>query len=345
LSVRMDTRREQAGGEPEVWRSLAYLLLKPDVVLRGITCEVLNVLADAGFGAVEFRIGSLPEALFSQMYQSTFRWDLDHWAFNRELYKYGPVIGLLLRQAPALGNAESPQECLKAFKGSALPENLAAGSLRGRLGASSRIFNVVHVPDGIDSARRDAACWFGEGFIERMPVAQQLGAAFVPLEAEVVRHGYLAANCLDGEAVYFFVMVRLLHAIEKELRFRGTALEILRRASASYHSGAAALIRSASDLDARREIVERSLAHARAVLTGEDLGSAVAGSDHRLLLEQTLDVVLSLESHGAFGGWRLEFFWHLLDQWKVFTSDLERYLVAGVFTYPSLMPFHRGSAS
>jgi nucleoside diphosphate kinase len=321
------------------------MLLKPDVVLRGIPGDVLKVLEDAGFGAVDFRVGSLSESLFSQMYQSTFRWDLDHWAFNRELYRYGPVIGLLLRRPANFGDTASAQEHLRVFKGSALPESLAADSLRGRLGATSRIFNVVHVPDGVDAARRDALRWFGESFIKSVkPKAQQAGAPSVPLEVEVVRHGYLLANRLDGEAIYFLVMVRLLHAIEKELGHIGIDLEALREGSASYHSGAAALLRDARDLNTRRDVIEHTLWRTRSLL-GEKLRKAVAGSGHGTLLQQTLDVVVDLESQGACGGWRLEFFWHLLDQWKVFTSDLERYLIVGVFIYPSLMPFHRRSAS
>lgn len=339
-----DSYREQLVEEPEAWRSLAFLLLKPDVVLRGISGEVLEVLADAGFGVVDFRVGSLPKALFSRMYRPTFRWDLDHWEFNRELYKYGPVIALLLRKTASAGDAARAQECLRAFKGSALPECLAAGSLRGRLGASSRVFNVVHVPDGVDDARREALSWFSESCLESATrEAREAGAAFLPLEAELVGHGYLFADRLDGEAVYFFVMVRLLHAIEKELG-HGVDLESLREVSASYHSGAAALLQGARDRNARREVIERTFLNTRIASLGEGLRRAFVGSNHAILLEQTLDFVANLEAHGACGGWRLEFLWHLLDEWKVFTSDLERYLIVGAFIYPSLMPFQRRSA-
>jgi hypothetical protein len=128
-------------------------------------------------------------------------------------------------------------------------------------------------------------------------------------------------------------MVRLLHAIEKELGHLVSDIEVFRRTSDFYHSGAAALLQAPRDLKARREVIERSLGHATALLG--------KGLKQETLLAQTLDVVVSLESEGANGGWRMEYFWHLLEQWKVFTSDLERYLITSVFIYPSLMPIHR----
>ncbi len=324
-------------------KSFAYVLLKPDVVLRGIIDHVVETLGQEGFDVVNFRIGYLPEEIFSQIYASGFRSDLDHWAYNLEAFRYGPVVGLLLWKRPSVAEDSCAQESLSRLKGSALPERLTAPSLRFRLGATGRVFNILHAQDSYEAALADAATWFGTDCVAALLRA---GAKRKPsresklrIEEEVSRHGYSAGSQLNGETIFFLLVVRLAHAIEKQAMLFGASLRTMRTMGKLCWQGAAKLLESGRGFQERRGILERTLTRRDSLLLRfkKHLADNALRKD-KALLEQTVYFLLDLGVQAPEGGWRLEFFWHLLSKWRVFVSDLEKYLVLGVFIYPSLMP-------
>lgn len=327
-------------------KSFAYVLLKPDIVLRGIIDRVVEVLVAEGFYIAGFRIGHLPEELFSQIYADAFRWDLDHWAYNLEAFRYGPVIGLLLWRRPDETRDACAQESLSRMKGSALPEGLTPSSLRFQLEATGRVFNILHAQDSYEAAVIDAAAWFGTACVAailRTGVSSRSQQDDKNrIKDEISRHGYSAVSQLNGEATFFFLMARLAHAIEKQAMLCGASLKAMRAVEELCWRGAARLLEPGRGFEKRRGILKKTLERRDSLLLR--FQKSLSGMNRRkdeALLEQTVCFLLDLGTHGLEGGWRLEFLWHLLSKWRVFVSDLERYLVLGVFIYPSLWPSSR----
>lgn len=328
-------------------RSFAYVLLKPDVVLRGVVDRVLEALGQEGFDIINFRVGQLPEEIFSQIYANEFRWDLDHWAYNLEAFRFGPVVGLLLWKRPGQVKVACAQESLSKMKGSALPHRLTSTSIRYRLGATGRVFNILHSQESYEAAVDDAAAWFGKDCVAAVLHAdakwKPVMKSTIRIEREISRHGYSAASQVAGEAIFFLLIVRLAHSIEKEAMLCGTSLRVMRAVGRVCWHGAARLLEPGHGPGERRDLVEGTLKRRDALLLRfkEGIADKTRRSD-KALLEQTVCSLMDLGAHGLEGGWKLEFFWHLLSRWRVFVSDLEKYLVLGIFIYPSLMPRREG---
>lgn len=183
------------------------MLLKPDVVLRNITESVMAALHGHGLEVLAFRVGAMNSDLYSAMYFDQFRYDLDYWELNREAYEYGPIVGILVRDS----QGAPPHECLHRLlkiKGSAVPRLAAQGTLRHDLSASSRVFNVLHVPDSVAASIHQSRIWFKgggpTGYI--IPMKEVL--------REIDLHRYGAVCGLQGAEVLFSLQYRALHGVE-----------------------------------------------------------------------------------------------------------------------------------
>lgn len=325
----------------EAKSSFGYVLLKPDVILRGLVDRAIETLAEKGLRVVDFRVGGLSDAHFAQLYQAKFRWDLDQWSFNRDAYRHGPVIGAVVWRSRADAGEAVAQDYLRRIKGSALPEEVSPDSLRGRFGATSRVFNAFHVPDDFEAARVAACMWFGQTPIADFLVSCREGCAPSDvgdtIAAEVSRHGYQMGRNLSGEATYFFVMTRLAHAIERELRLQGELLSVLRRMSVEYSSRSPLLAEPTAGFEDQCRIVAETLSRERSLFLQLREGAAVSSGASWSRLAQTVEFLIKLGRGGLQEGWKLEFLWFLLSEWRVFVSDLEKYLIRGSFIYPSVM--------
>lgn len=139
----------------------AYVLVKPDAVLRGIAVDMVEVLRESSGGLVvdDADVGTVTDADVELLYGPAFRWDLDSWALNRRLFSIGPCAAVLL--VPSSDAAAPPLlERVRRLKGGALPD-WAPETVRGRFAAWNRAMNLVHVPDDRAALVREACHFFG----------------------------------------------------------------------------------------------------------------------------------------------------------------------------------------
>src|SRR5262249_27234652 len=137
-------------------------------------------------------------------------------------YSYGPLIGLILRpEHPGQSFEMGAQPALNSFKGPAIPDSRDLSSIRAKCGAANRVFNILHIPESTEAAIDEAGLWFGDprirGWIEHSAPSSEMNRAEAiagtVIDADVRKHGYTADNHLNGDAVFYRVKTRLLHAI------------------------------------------------------------------------------------------------------------------------------------
>ena len=314
----------------------AFALLKPDAVLRQIEGETLDILEELGFRIIDFRIGRFTGDAFNRAYAPGFRWDLDFWHHNQKAYDYGPVVGLLLStKQTSFGNCENAQTFLSSQKGNALPRYQESHTIRARCRATNRVFNVVHIPDTLEAGAMEASIWFGKSLPEVLK-AKSNDAKFEnrrnDLQAEILRHGYFEHRRCDGELVYYLIKLRLLHSIEKQSNFPSQAEHVFAPLRRLYGS-TISVLSDVSDLGLRDRTLRSSLAVEAQIL--RDLNCRDIFNYHpEHTLKQTITVIPALNEMANLSQ-VLDFFWHLLGQWRVFVSDLETYLVNTTFRYKS----------
>jgi hypothetical protein len=143
--------------------NFAYVLVKPDAVLRGIAVDLVEELQESSEGCVvdHADVGVVTDADVELLYGPAFRWDLDSWAVNRRLFSIGPSFAVLLAPASDAGTAPLLDR-VRRLKGSALPD-WPSGTLRGRFAAWNRAMNLLHVPDDPAALVREASRFFGVG--------------------------------------------------------------------------------------------------------------------------------------------------------------------------------------
>jgi nucleoside diphosphate kinase len=331
----------------EAKRSLGYLLLKPDVVLRGLVDRAIEALARRGFEVIDFRVGGLSDADFARLYHGKFLWDVDDWAYNQSAFRLGPVIGAVVWRSSAGVQEAVAQDYLRRIKGSALPPEVSPDSLRGEIGATSRVFNSVHVPDDFEAAIAAACAWLGQPRIACLLdafrdglVPRGVGAA---VTAEVSRHGYHSARNLNGEAAYCAILPRLAHAVEGDLSLPADALASLRRMSLEYSALSRLLAESTATFAEQCEMMSDAFRLERFLLLQLREVAMVNRGRSWSRLAQTVELLLALGGAAPQIRRSLEFLWFLLGEWRVFVSDLEKYLVLGSLTYPSVMRAARAS--
>jgi len=306
----------------------AYALLKPDVVLRGTVSSVLAILQRCGFTVHGFLIGALTDDIYACMYAQSFVWRLDNWSHNREAYAFGPVIGLVLRHSNDLPCEATAQAMLHKLKGSAVPRDLVPGTIRAAASATCRVFNVIHVPDELDGAAREAELWFGP--VLNWQVGEAGGRAAV--EAEVSAHGYTTEAMVDPEVTYLFVKARLMHSLQwrssnNELRHR---LARLRKMYTSW----ANTMSVTREADARRGACAQWQGRETAELV-ELLSGATSERAAILDLRRLITFLCDLQSNQIASTNGLAFLLSQLAAARVYVSSLERYLITTRVLYPA----------
>ncbi|MET0033191.1 MAG: hypothetical protein ABWU14_17205 [Limnospira maxima] len=88
-------------------------------------------------------IGRVDESLYEVMYGSNFNYKVDFWKFNRQAFSFGPAIYCIMDGFN--------HHTLLQLKGFAIPDlEINRASIRSKFQASSRCFNLVHVPDSYE---------------------------------------------------------------------------------------------------------------------------------------------------------------------------------------------------
>lgn len=287
---------------PEV----GFVLFKPDLFHRNLLEPILQFLKEHGFMPLSFLAARVTDAQYRKMYSSQFLWDVDDWYHNRQLYKFGPGLGVLF--LCGTGNA---QELLSQIKGSALPKDRKEGSLRKTFLSKSRVFNLVHVPDNRLQAEEEALEWFRGNLSFECVSSEEMIAELGCFHesAEQLR--------LDPEEAFLNAKLRLFHACKNSRNCPQQLKGPFSEASLFYHRWKASLL---SEVEC--EGVEGTLL--------PDFLREENTLYQQLLTECEMDPnrkqAVNVLSSAATTKYTSNFFW-ILDEWNVYLSELEKYQI------------------
>jgi nucleoside-diphosphate kinase len=140
------------------------VLLKPDCVQRGLVGEVLRRFEQKGLQIAGLKMRHFPRPLVEKHYEVH-----KERPFYKNLVEFmtaGPVVAVALEGKDAV-------EVVRNLIGKTNSRQAAPGTIRGDLGMSFSN-NLVHGSDGLESAQKELALFFGEpgDLIAWTPVAQ-----------------------------------------------------------------------------------------------------------------------------------------------------------------------------
>ncbi len=304
----------------------AFVLLKPDVFYRELLGQIIEFLKNHQLSIVRYLAGKVSEGHYRLMYGRDFCWNVDDWQHNRKLYTFGPALGLILRREKA-GDILS---LLRDLKGSALPKERKEDSLRRHFQSKSRIFNLVHVPDGPEQAALEASHWFGDSQYCRAPISDET------IVKELALAGYYENNQsqIDPEEAFLIAKRRLLHALKNKGIVSEKLLELFHQAIRFYFHWSKHLASTTQHEGVEGTILPEWQAKERSLL--DEMIPACLGDSGRV---KALKVLADLPSCCQFPS---NFFW-ILDEWDVYLSELEQYLIISRLKYNPVKHYHPSS--
>ncbi len=126
------------------------VLLKPDVVRRGLVGEVLSRYEAKGLQLVAMDLRTIDGEQADRHYAEHV--ERDFYPPLRTFVTSGPLVALVLE-------GDSAVEVVRLLNGATDGRAAAPGSIRGDLSLSNRE-NLVHGSDSAESAAREIALWF-----------------------------------------------------------------------------------------------------------------------------------------------------------------------------------------
>ena len=145
---------------------------------------------------------------------SIFNHKVDDWFHNRQIFRFGPALGLLLFR---INKEENAVSYFSKIKGSALPKQRESFTLRAIFGSKSRTFNLVHVADYYDQSLKEASEWFRN--LKFSFLMKKLNDnIFIPIQTliiEISMHAYCLEKHLDPEISFLRSKIRLFHSLRK----------------------------------------------------------------------------------------------------------------------------------
>ncbi len=298
--------------------STAFILCKPDLFLRALLPRFLSFLEENNFSIKKFFSRRMTESHFRLMYSTHFRWDVDDWHHNQKIYEFGPVLGLLLENSCV----PSALNTLIQIKGAALPKDRKTDSIRYIFGSKSRLFNLIHVPDSGEQSEKEAINWFGVNELNDGYSCSSISKEEVLNEMD--QNGYHAIGSLDPEYAFLKAKIRLMHAIQMKSACSHSFHSLLQNLKLFYSSWSEEISTSTlcngieGTILALRYKKERELLDA---MHGESIAfPAISNAMHLLML---------LTERPKFS---TNFFW-ILEEWNVFVSALEHYLIVSRLKY------------
>ncbi|MGA4497896.1 nucleoside-diphosphate kinase [Bacillus bombysepticus] len=321
-------------------KCFSYVLLKPDVFIRDLFEKVLNSFIKDGSSVIGYCFGRLPDSLYSIMYEEQFQYRLDKWSHNKMIYNFGPVVGVLLWHQGGMSGVPSFHNYIISRKGSTLPSKLTGNSLRGYFRATSRVFNILHIPDDIKSALIESSHWFGTEYIMNTINKMTSGTIedrCIPINnllKEYINQGYKLKNLLDGPLSYILVKIRFLHSIKIRISSLGK-MGVWNDLESHY----CMIVKKLIELPHNKIIRQKVIAEARnienSLLKRLNLERNLSGNDiENRSLKEIIELILELNALKGNVAFLLDYFWLLTSKWNVYVSDLEKYLIKTMFIYP-----------
>lgn len=126
-----------------------FAMLKPGVLQRRITGEILSRLEKKGFQIIAMKMIQLSKDIATKQYIEHL--DKDFYPGMEKYITSGPVIILVLQGPNAV-------QILRNVVGSTYSPDAPSGTIRGDYGFSMR--NIIHASDSVDSAEREISIYF-----------------------------------------------------------------------------------------------------------------------------------------------------------------------------------------
>ena len=214
MEVRDIERSASTSDQRPESRRVALLTLKPDCVMQGLAELVLSRVMELGFEAKHFRIGRAPQELRWRMHGEDLLCSVDDWRHNSAAYDFGPIVGLLLWYNGNLQKSQSAQDVLNRKKGGAIPANFGEDTLRGQLGASNRVFNLLHCAESTSQAQGEGALWLGLPCLRVKEIHDLPTLRKSNIICELQQHDYHSSRGFDEEHVWKSIRRRCEHVLE-----------------------------------------------------------------------------------------------------------------------------------
>lgn len=131
-----------------------FLMVKPDGVQRGLVGDIVQRFERKGFKLLGAKLMQVPSQLAEE-----------HYAEHRERPFFGELVQFIT-SSPVFAmvwQGEGIISVARTMMGQTNPADAAPGTIRGDL-AQSIGMNIVHGSDSAESAARELALWFPEGF-------------------------------------------------------------------------------------------------------------------------------------------------------------------------------------
>lgn len=128
-----------------------YIMLKPDVLKRGIMGEIIARIERKGYSIADIKMISLDEKILKEHYCH-----ISGESFFSEIIEYmtsGPVVGLIVE-------GEKAVKGMRILIGATKFEDAVAGTIRGDF-ASDTTFNIIHGSDSVENAEIEIKRFFG----------------------------------------------------------------------------------------------------------------------------------------------------------------------------------------
>ncbi len=295
---------------------IAFILCKPDFLLRGLLHKFLSYLEEKDFYICEFLCARVTPDHFRLMYTNHFRYDVDDWHHNQKLYDFGPALGLLLVNY----KVTSALEKLNQLKGAALPKNRTTDSIRYLFGSKSRLLNLLHVPDQLEQSYKESRNWFSLNKWKD----QSHHISKEEVLKEIHKNGYYSNESLDPEYTYLKAKIRLMHSFQKRSVLSPNSYMYIQNLKQFYFNWAEEVAISPLSNGIEGTILpswyKKEQNHLQALQNQKSLPRSILNAINLLLL---------LHKQPKFAS---NFFW-VIEEWNVFIDDFERYLIASRLKY------------
>ncbi len=175
-----------------------YALLKPDNFLQNTLFQSVDILQKYGYNIIDYKIIRVSDELSAKMYAEDFNPTLDFYTFNKRLFHLAPAVAMIL-------NTDTEQEIFARQKGAAIPLWITDTSkLRYQMGAQSRLFNRIHIPQTTQQATTEQLLTFG--------IYPKYDKTLKHLKSEVQKCGYM--NVLPApDKLWEHVQWRVIYAL------------------------------------------------------------------------------------------------------------------------------------
>lgn len=166
----MSARKNECLSQPDQGTdapmSLAFAIVTPDAVMRGIHLDVLRYIEKAGFRLLAHRPKYLTDSDVEYLYkcgmlQKVFTGAQTHWHITRKGFRMDVAIGVLLAARGA-----GAVKRLRNLKGKSNPFDCRVQSIRGHFRSFSKTLALLHSSDDQESMRREARLFFSDEVVE-----------------------------------------------------------------------------------------------------------------------------------------------------------------------------------